>query len=72
MRLALALSLALVLPPAAAAQEILDLSYAADSKSMLCVLCSLRNSSNPLDVVEQNSLDALTPFAGIFEDFEAF
>src|SRR5688572_4224156 len=33
--------------------------------STSCVLCPLRNSLNPLDVVEENSLDALKPFAGI-------
>jgi hypothetical protein len=54
------------------AAEFSGRSYAADSKSMSCVFCPLRNCLNALDVVEENSLDALKPFADIFGHFEAF
>ena len=54
------------------AAGVAKLAYATDSKSEICFFCPLRNSSNPLDVVEENNLDALKPFAGIFEHFDAF
>jgi hypothetical protein len=48
------------------------LAYAADSKPECIIFCSLRNSSHLFETKQENSADALTPFAVIFEHFEAF
>jgi hypothetical protein len=51
------------------AAGVAKLAYAADSKTNYCFFCPLRNSSHLFETTEENSLDALMPFAGIFEYF---
>src|SRR5262249_54087397 len=48
------------------------LAYAADSKSKVCFLCPLLNSSELLESVNENDRDTLSPFAGLLSHFEAF
>jgi hypothetical protein len=48
------------------------LAYAADSKSRVCFFCPLLNSSQLFETTEENDIEALKPFAGILEHFEAF
>jgi len=57
---------------AANAAGVAKLAYPADSKWEICSFCPLRNSSQQLDATKENTLDALTPFAGLFSHFEAF
>ncbi len=48
------------------------LAYAADSKSKVCILCPLLNSSELFELEQDKRHDALSSFAGILDHFEAF
>ena len=54
------------------AAGVAKLAYAADSKSRLCIFCPLLNCSELFETQRENDFDALTPFAEILSNFEAF
>jgi hypothetical protein len=54
------------------AAGVAKLAYAADSKTEVCIFCPLRNPSHPFESTEETNGNALMPFAGILEYFDAF
>jgi hypothetical protein len=59
-------------PEVALAAGVAKLAYAADSKTGICFFCPLANSSQRFESKEKSAFDAVVPFAGILECFEAF
>ena len=52
--------------------KVAELADALDLGSSRCFFCPLRSRSQLFEASEENGNDALMPFAGILEHFEAF